>query len=409
MKPPPSRSYSDYLLAVDVRSPISSEYHPHSPSAIISVLTLLLASYLIISEYGYNLSTSYLERVTVATQSPDGLEVNFDVTFPHIPCALLAADANDPTAGQDSISTSDRGGRHGVGKTRLDGNGRPRGRKPKFELGDAGRGRIRSRDCDSSGRGRRRGRGCPGSGRVGDEDGDEEVDDEQECGSCYGAGDDGECCNTCMTPAGVPPQALAHPRTCRTIVQCCTSLGRATRRGGVQRPRIRCARPGVTSTSPRLREKEGKRQGCGTRPHGESPGASDRACPTTCRSLNLACQLDGETRTVTDGYGMFQYYLQVVPTVWLLASWNGTVIETFQYSVTEHTCATLTREAAGGLPGVFFFYEVSALHEGMDALFTGFTVMGMLDRDCSSGGRGVPSSVKNAGAGGENVFPFFHD
>lgn len=27
-------------------------------------------------------------------QSPDGLEVEFDVTFPHIPCALLAVDAN---------------------------------------------------------------------------------------------------------------------------------------------------------------------------------------------------------------------------------------------------------------------------------------------------------------------------
>jgi hypothetical protein len=34
--------------------------------------------------------------------------------------------------------------------------------------------------------------------------------------------------------------------------------------------------------------------------------------PKTRNALNLTSQLDGATKTVTDGYGMFQYYLQVV-------------------------------------------------------------------------------------------------
>jgi hypothetical protein len=106
----------------------------------------------------------------------------------------------------------------------------------------------------------------------------------------------------------------------------------------------------------------------------------------------LTSQLDGATRTVTDGYGMFQYYLQVVPTKFRFL--NGTVIETFQYSVTEHT-RHVDPGSNRGLPGVFFFYEVSALHvefeeyrRGWTHFFTGvcaavggaFTVMGMLDR-----------------------------
>lgn len=103
------------------------------------------------------------------------------------------------------------------------------------------------------------------------------------------------------------------------------------------------------------------------------------------------------------GYGMFQYYLQVVPTVYRFL--NGTVIETFQYSVTEHT-RHVDPGSSRGLPGVFFFYEVSALHvtfeehrRGWVHFFTGvcaavggaFTVMGMVDRKLYDlkGGRGV--------------------
>ena len=114
--------------------------------------------------------------------------------------------------------------------------------------------------------------------------------------------------------------------------------------------------------------------------------------PHVRESLNIESQLDGAVRTVTDGYGMFQYYLQVVPTVFRFL--NGTTIETFQYSVTEHT-RHVDPGSNRGLPGVFFFYEVSALHveieeyrRGWTHFFTGvcaavggaFTVMGMLDR-----------------------------
>ena len=34
-------------------------------------------------------------------------------------------------------------------------------------------------------------------GEAGEGEGEEEADDEEDCGSCYGAGNEGECCNTC--------------------------------------------------------------------------------------------------------------------------------------------------------------------------------------------------------------------
>jgi endoplasmic reticulum-Golgi intermediate compartment protein 3 len=84
--------------------------------------------------------------------------------------------------------------------------------------------------------------------------------------------------------------------------------------------------------------------------------------------------------------------LQVVPTLYRYL--NGTTIETNQYSVTEHM-RHVTPGSGRGLPGVFFFYQVSPLHveieeyrRGWIQFFTSVcavvggvvTVMGMLDQ-----------------------------
>ena len=74
---------------------------------------------------------------------------------------------------------------------------------------------------------------------------------------------------------------------------------------------------------------------------------------------------------------------------------NGTVIETNQYSVTEHL-RHVNPGGGRGLPGVFFFYEISPLHveitesyrKGWIAFFTSVcaivggvvTIMGMIDQ-----------------------------
>ena len=158
-------------------------------------------------------------------QNNDGLEVEFDITFPHIPCALLATDANDPTGQSQSFHIDQK---HRVFKHRLDANGITIGRKSRFELG----GTLTREDQldtlqtakDNHGSSKKKTTTPDSTNGVdqlhdmytkyhpeGDEEigierrlqeddidnGSEEVDDEQYCGSCYGAGDEGECCNTC--------------------------------------------------------------------------------------------------------------------------------------------------------------------------------------------------------------------
>jgi len=73
---------------------------------------------------------------------------------------------------------------------------------------------------------------------------------------------------------------------------------------------------------------------------------------------------------------------------------DGRIIQTYQFSVTEHM-RHVSPGSGRGLPGVFFFYEVSALHvvieesrRGWISFFTSVaaivggvvTVLGMLDQ-----------------------------
>jgi len=104
-------------------------------------------------------------------------------------------------------------------------------------------------------------------------------------------------------------------------------------------------------------------------------------------------QLDSQTRNIGDSYGMYQYYFKIVPTRYVFL--NGTTIETNQFSVTEHL-RHVNPGSGRGLPGVFFFYEISPLHveivegyrKGWVAFFTSVcaivggvvTTMGMIDQ-----------------------------
>ena len=122
-------------------------------------------------------------------------------------------------------------------------------------------------------------------------------------------------------------------------------------------------------------------------------------------------QLDGEERIVSDGYGMYQYYFKIVPTLYRYL--NGTVIQSNQFSVTEHL-RHVNPGSGRGLPGVFFFYEVSPLHvemvEGYRKGYIPFltsvccvlggvvTTMGLLDQLIhNTQGRRGPSGRANGG------------
>jgi endoplasmic reticulum-Golgi intermediate compartment protein 3 len=110
------------------------------------------------------------------------MRINFDVSFPDLPCAVVSLDATD-ASGASAVDVV-----HNVFKARLDASGAPVGDatragtlKTVTKAEDLLRAKQRAiaegRDAHTPAAG---GALAPG-----------------ECGSCYGAGAEGACCDTC--------------------------------------------------------------------------------------------------------------------------------------------------------------------------------------------------------------------
>ncbi|KAJ1552032.1 Endoplasmic reticulum-Golgi intermediate compartment protein 3, partial [Nowakowskiella sp. JEL0078] len=79
------------------------------------------------------------------------------------------------------------------------------------------------------------------------------------------------------------------------------------------------------------------------------------------RGINFKNPLDGANKHTTDPYYMYQYFLKVVGTKYTFL--NKTTIYTNQYSATEHERDLTPKNgySVGGLPGVFFNFEISPM------------------------------------------------
>eukprot|EP00455_Lapot_gusevi_P014726 TRINITY_DN1739_c0_g4_i1.p1 TRINITY_DN1739_c0_g4~~TRINITY_DN1739_c0_g4_i1.p1 ORF type:complete len:360 (-),score=61.73 TRINITY_DN1739_c0_g4_i1:64-1143(-) len=78
----------------------------------------------------------------------------------------------------------------------------------------------------------------------------------------------------------------------------------------------------------------------------------------------LANPLDGTTNIVKQGTALYQYFVKLVPTVYVDTS--GRSVFTNQFSVTEHAIP-VDASQAHHLPGVFFMYELSPFMVRMTA------------------------------------------
>ena len=310
-----NNSLSDRLRRLDHHSSVASEFRVHTRNgAILSTIFIFVTTYLIYTELQYNLTPSVRDKVHVNATSPAGLEMEFEVTFPSVPCALVNVDANDPNGQKQSLHL-DR--KHRVWKHRIDADGNMIGHKSRFEMGNtfAHEDHIRDHAKDQ------------GLKFLEEYDDHLNDDEEEDCGSCYGAGDDGECCNTC------------------------DDVKRAYQRKGWMfdnKIEIRQCRSEKTS-------EEEKGEGCNV--HGivalDSGGGNLHLAPGrgmenfgkqfmfenladlimqafetfnvshTVHKLRFGQempghihQLDGQERMIEDAYGMYQYYIQVVPTLY---------------------------------------------------------------------------------------------
>ncbi|ORX53598.1 DUF1692-domain-containing protein [Hesseltinella vesiculosa] len=131
--------------------------------ATVTVLSALLIFYLIISEVWEYHTPHWKPSLVVDKGRKEKLNIQFNVTFQHMPCHLLSLDVMDDSGAHLS------GLSHNVFKVRLDQNGQTIDTTKEYELGDK-------------------------SHIV-----HEALQSKDTCGSCYGAKpirDDG-CCPTC--------------------------------------------------------------------------------------------------------------------------------------------------------------------------------------------------------------------
>jgi endoplasmic reticulum-Golgi intermediate compartment protein 3 len=357
----------DKLKQWDHHSTVAKEFRVHTiQGALLSVVTCIIISYLAWTEFRYNFKTEILEKVHANATSPRGLELEFDITLHSVACAILAIDADDPTGQKQSLHLDQK---HHVWKHRLNKEGAFVGRRSQLEFGSSLLNEQHLLDILKN---------------ETNNNNDDDVSSlrdihlrEVECGSCYGAGEDNECCNTCDD---VKRAKEEEGEGCNVHGRVALSSGG----GNLHLTPNRNLDDGteVTSILDLFLQKF------------EQFNVSH-----TILSIRFGQaypghvhQLDNQIRTIEDSYGMYQYYFQIVPTTYKYL--DGRTIETNQYSVTEHM-RHVSPGSGRGLPGVFLFYEVSPLHvvieeyrKGWVSFFTSLaaivggtvTVMGILDQ-----------------------------
>jgi hypothetical protein len=170
------------------------DFYPKSESAlrtqtgaIVSIVAVLLAVLLFCAELRMFLTTEAVELMEVddapaggsrngAAVTSKNMRINFDVTFPNLPCAIVSLDVADSTGAHSENVI------HNVFKRRLSTDGVP--------ISDGERagelGVIKSRDELLKEKQRAIAEGRPAAPAVAGT-----------CGDCYGSADAGVCCNTC--------------------------------------------------------------------------------------------------------------------------------------------------------------------------------------------------------------------
>lgn len=421
-----SSDWKDKLKKYDAHSSVSNEFRVYTlHGAILSITTVLLIFYFIITEASFNFQTISHERVFVNATNEKGLEMEFDITLPDVPCSKLQIDANDHHGQSQSLHLDSV---HHVWKHRVKampgGKLERVGRRTKLELGSTllQEGQLIEHATQT--------------GKLLNDNENENNKDsatEEACGSCYGAGEEGECCDTCEDVRRAYKRRGWVIRDDMEIVQCkkksedeeedegCNVHGVVALSTGGGNLHLA---PGKDSASEGFTILDMLMQSF-QKWNVSHTIHKIRFGPEYPAMLDKGNQLDGKEVIIEDTYGMYQYYfqvcvlcrytvfnslvvivissscsnesaisiLQIVPTRYKYK--NGTVIETNQYSVMEHL-RHVSPGSNRGLPGVFFFYEVSPLHveikegyrKGWIAFFTSVcaivggvvTVMGMLDQ-----------------------------
>ncbi|XP_021899907.1 endoplasmic reticulum-Golgi intermediate compartment protein 3-like [Carica papaya] len=325
------------LKSLDAYPKINEDFYNRTLSGgVITLVSSLVMFILFVSEFRLYLHTITETKLLVDTSRGEKLRINFDVTFPAIPCTLLSLDAMDISGEQHRDIRHDiikrRINSHGdVIEVRQDGIGAPKIEKPLQRHG----GRLEH--------------------------------NEKYCGSCYGAEmTDDDCCNTCEEVREAYRKKGWGLTNADLIDQC-------TREGFFQK----------------IKDEEG--EGCnifGSLEVNRIAGNFHFVAGKSFQQSNLHFNdlvfqtdsynithrinrlafgdyfpgvvnpLDGVQWVHQTPSGMYQYFIKVVPTIY--TDIRGRTVHSNQYSVTEHFRNSEVVHF-DSVSGVFFVYDLSPI------------------------------------------------
>ncbi|XP_062077165.1 uncharacterized protein LOC133782035 [Humulus lupulus] len=325
------------LRNLDAYPKVNEDFYNRTLSGgVITIVSSLVMLILFFSEFSLFLHTVKETKLVVDTSRGEILKINFDVTFPVLPCSLLSLDAID-ISGEQHLDI-----RHNIVKKRIDAHG---------NLIEA----------------RQEGIGAPKIEKPLQRHGGRLEHNETYCGSCFGAeASDDECCNSCEEVREAYRKKGWAMTNTDLIDQC-------KREGFIQK----------------IRDEDG--EGCNIEGSLEvnkvagsfhfAPGKSFHqnmflqdllALQTDTHNISHKINklafgdyfpgainpLDGAKWTQETLSGSYQYFLKVVPTKY--TNIRGHDVQSNQFSVTEHF-----KNAEAGhfrsLPGVFFYYDFSPI------------------------------------------------
>uniref|UniRef100_K3W884 Endoplasmic reticulum vesicle transporter C-terminal domain-containing protein n=1 Tax=Globisporangium ultimum (strain ATCC 200006 / CBS 805.95 / DAOM BR144) TaxID=431595 RepID=K3W884_GLOUD len=334
---------------------------------VFSLLAFVFISLLLFSEVRYYFAVDTVDKMMVDGTRNHMVPIYFDIEFPRMPCAIVAVETSD-MSGAIQIDII-----HNIEKVAIDYRGQVLKESVTERMGGALTNHTDLHDAS----------------------------DKPACGSCYAAGAEGQCCNTCDEVKAAYASKNWQMPSLHTVSQCQEAEVEKILRGEVKEG---CRIKGsllVSKVAGKIYFAPSKYFRNGYLSARDLVDATFKVFDTSHKIESLSFgesfpdmknPLDKRYKILNDDTrGSYQYFLKVVPTEYSFLSQLRIV--TNQFSATEHF-HELTPTSEKGLPMVSFSYSFSPImfrieeyRKGLLQFLTSvcaivggvFTIMGIMD------------------------------